>query len=729
MLSRNDDHNSRDDWLDRFTISQIQSTLSSTLSRGSSSSLTTMSCGCPPEQLDLQTFCNLVIELPMLPHDVLHDERLYQTVTPHVLPNSFNADIGDGGVFEFNLTNRPFNSLNIVADWDKDQPNLCEIQYRCLAHDMLRGSADPGIKPNLQDKERIDKIVQDARYNIANISEEMDLLYKFRYTLTENKKALTKFLLSVRWNIESEVEELSKLLTMWQPIDLADALKLLGREKAFENTIVREYAVNILRTASDEELLTYLLQLVQALRYDPLFKSVPRSPVKNSNDINDNDQNLSPLANFLIERGCKSLTVANFLYWYLKVETRPAQADDDEDEACLLYQTIFDTFKSRLANCGDDGYMYNQIIALDKYLSSILSCQVIAKNVNGRKDVKQEALRKELQNQKLNNVPDGMKSVPMPLDPTINLIGLEPTSAKMFASAVYPCVITFFSKPPTIAPSSTPNDEDNVAVAPQNKTHKIFVKSGDDLRQDQLIMQMISLMDGLLKKVNLDLKLVTYGILALSKSDGIMEFVTDSECISAILKEHKSISNYLRNHNPDKNGPYEISPSVMDTFVKSCAASCVVTYILGIGDRHLDNIMMRSNGQLFHIDFGFIFGQDPKPLPPPFRFTRHMADAMGGEDSEHYAKFKSYCCQAYNWLRKSANLILNLLSLMADAGINDISKRSNINKVLDVMLSKFRLDLTDEQADHFFIGLINESLNALAPRLMEAFHQIAVSRR
>ena len=34
---------------------------------------------------------------------------------------------------------------------------------------------------------------------------------------------------------------------------------------------------------------------------------------------------------------------------------------------------------------------------------------------------------------------------------------------------------------------------------------------------------------------------------------------------------------------------------------------------------------------------------------------------------------------------------------MADAGINDISKRSNINKVLDVMLSKFRLDLTDEQ--------------------------------
>jgi len=200
------------------------------------------------------------------------------------------------------------------------------------------------------------------------------------------------------------------------------------------------------------ELLTYLLQLVQALRYDPLFianKTVLRSPIKSHDDTesSSNDRNLSPLANFLIERGCASLTVANFLYWYLKVETKPGQSDaDDEDEACLLYQTIFDTFKSRLASCGDGGYMFNQISALDKYLSNILSCQVIAKNVNGRKDVKQEALRKELQNQKLNNVPDGMKSVPMPLDPSIALIGLDPTSAKMFASAVYPCVITFFSK-------------------------------------------------------------------------------------------------------------------------------------------------------------------------------------------------------------------------------------------------------------------------------------------
>ena len=71
-----------------------------------------------------------------------------------------------------------------------------------------------------------------------------------------------------------------------------------------------------------------------------------------------------------------------------------------------------------------------------------------------------------------------------------------------------------------------------------------------------------------------------------------------------------------------------------------------------------------------------------------------MVDAMGGENSEYYLKFKGYCCQAYNWLRKSANLILNLLSLMGDTGIEGISQNTDLGKVLARVEEKFRLDLT-----------------------------------
>ena len=100
-------------------------------------------------------------------------------------------------------------------------------------------------------------------------------------------------------------------------------------------------------------------------------------------------------------------------------------------------------------------------------------------------------------------------------------------------------------------------------------------------------------------------------------------------------------------HNSDESSTstYEIKPKVLETFIKSTAAACVLTYILGIGDRHLDNLMMKPDGHLFHIDFGFIFGRDPKPLPPPFRLIRQFIDAMGGEESEHYSRFRSYCFQ------------------------------------------------------------------------------------
>lgn len=116
-------------------------------------------------------------------------------------------------------------------------------------------------------------------------------------------------------------------------------------------------------------------------------------------------------------------------------------------------------------------------------------------------------------------------------------------------------------------------------------------------------------------------------------------------------------------------GPFGVRAEALETFVRSCAGYCVMTYILGVGDRHLDNLMMAPDGRLFHIDFGYILGNDPKPFPPPMKLCKEMIEAMGGADSALYVRFRMLACEAYNILRKSSDLIMSLFHLMAGASI------------------------------------------------------------
>lgn len=53
-------------------------------------------------------------------------------------------------------------------------------------------------------------------------------------------------------------------------------------------------------------------------------------------------------------------------------------------------------------------------------------------------------------------------------------------------------------------------------------------------------MQIIQLMDNLLKQINLDFKFTPYKVLAFSKEDGMLEFVKDSHTIQDLLKDNKN---------------------------------------------------------------------------------------------------------------------------------------------------------------------------------------------
>lgn len=133
--------------------------------------------------------------------------------------------------------------------------------------------------------------------------------------------------------------------------------------------------------------------------------------------------------------------------------------------------------------------------------------------------------------------------------------------------------------------------------------------------------------------------------------------------------------------------------------------------------------LLLRTGKLFHIDFGYILGRDPKPLPPPMKLSKEMVEAMGGVGSEHYHEFRKQCYTAFLHLRRHANLILNLFSLMVDASVPDIALEPD--KAVKKVQDKLRLDLSDEEAVHYVHNLLDLSVTAVMAALVEQLHKFA----
>ncbi|CAM9876490.1 unnamed protein product, partial [Laminaria digitata] len=76
-------------------------------------------------------------------------------------------------------------------------------------------------------------------------------------------------------------------------------------------------------------------------------------------------------------------------------------------------------------------------------------------------------------------------------------------------------------------------------------------------------------------------RLKPYGILATGPRHGLVQFVSGSQPVSSVLSAFNgSILEYLRHHNPDPSAPYGVGASAVQTFVKSTAGYCVITYLV-----------------------------------------------------------------------------------------------------------------------------------------------------
>ncbi|KAF8907363.1 atypical/PIKK/PI3K protein kinase [Gymnopilus junonius] len=559
--------------------------------------------------------------------------------------------------------------------------NPVEDKHRRLVRSHRSSPYDRELKPNAKIRDEL-AVILGYSPSQPLTSEEKDLIWKFRFYLARDKKGLTKFLKSVAWRDSAEVKQaVEELLPQWTEIDTDDALELLGPSTV--DSRVRAFAVKQLSRADDEELLLYLLQLVQALKFESAAAE-QRSSRSTTTAISYDDSGLS---DFLIARGVANPVLGNRLYWYLMVEV----ALEDRVMAKMYGRVVYKFMNKILES--ENGSDRRETMRRQGLMIDTLAKR--ARELRTSKDPrpkKIEKLRSIISDPK--NGLASIEPLPLPLNAKIE------RNLSVFKSNMYPLLLYFQRS--------------------DGGEYPVIFKDGDDMRQDQLVIQLFTLMDQLLRKENLDLKLSPYDVLATGPMQGMVQFIP-SKTIAAIMSEFGSLLNYLRAHHPDEGsvGTSGVEPSVIDTFVRSCAGYCVVTYLLGVGDRHLDNLLVSPDGHFFHVDFGYILGRDPKPFPPQVKVCKEMVDGMGGAQSPHYARFKNFCFTAYTILRKSANLILNLVTLMVDANIPDIKHRD----VHEQLQEKFRLDLTEEEAIKHFEVLLNET--SYITVVLDRFHDLA----
>eukprot|EP01060_Flectonema_neradi_P021167 TRINITY_DN286_c0_g2_i7.p1 TRINITY_DN286_c0_g2~~TRINITY_DN286_c0_g2_i7.p1 ORF type:complete len:1950 (+),score=295.47 TRINITY_DN286_c0_g2_i7:2467-8316(+) len=244
------------------------------------------------------------------------------------------------------------------------------------------------------------------------------------------------------------------------------------------------------------------------------------------------------------------------------------------------------------------------------------------------------------------------------------------------------------------------------------KWHKQLVKGGsDDLRQDFVLEQIFSLCNWLFNmknKSNNQLHIRTYKVVPVSPSSGVVQWVNETipmgewllcranprngahskytknnlsyrECRDLLMKEGMSVSEKQATF---KHVCQNVTPVFHRFFLErflqpkkwfdarkaytlSTATAAMIGYVIGLGDRHSQNILLDSNtGEIVHIDLGIAFEKGkflPVPELVPFRLTRDVVDGMGVSGTE--GCFRAACETTMTTLKENKQLLQTVVEV------------------------------------------------------------------
>ena len=254
--------------------------------------------------------------------------------------------------------------------------------------------------------------------------------------------------------------------------------------------------------------------------------------------------------------------------------------------------------------------------------------------------------------------------------------------------------------------------------------YALLCKPKDDLRKDQRLMEFNAMINRALKKdagsSKRRLYIKTYAVTPLNEECGLIEWIDNLKTLREILLSSYKQKNVQINYGELRmlltesiSAPGKLSiftkkiiphftPVFHEWFVemfpepgawftarlrytRSCAVMSIVGHVLGLGDRHGENILFEEgNGGTFHVDFNCLFDKGmtfEKPELVPFRLTHNMVDAFGAYGFE--GPFRKSCELTLGILRQNEDTLMTILeTFLYDPTTDFIGKKKKVPSVV-----------------------------------------------
>lgn len=253
------------------------------------------------------------------------------------------------------------------------------------------------------------------------------------------------------------------------------------------------------------------------------------------------------------------------------------------------------------------------------------------------------------------------------------------------------------------------------------KLKSFIVKAGDDLRQEQLAIQLIKQFELIFKEEKVDVYLRSFTVMSVSSDAGLVEVVPDSVSVHKLKEKtpnFKSLLDYFERAY-GKMGSISFR-AAQRRFIRSMAGYSLVCYLLQIKDRHNGNIMIDARGHIVHIDFGFMLTNSPGAIKfenAPFKLTEEYLQVICGmknvqdinetSKTEGYRYFQELFVLGLLAARKHHDKITTLVRIMMEG--TSMPCMAAGSATIEGLEQRFALGMPEKQCINHAISLIESS--------------------